>query len=116
LRAARSLLAWLPTRVRAAAAAACSARDAHRGALTLHAALRLVAPQDYTILNCDDHPDYLRKHKRDPADYRPDILHQARAASQRPQMRPPRPLLGAVRGADTQPRACRRCCPSWTAR
>jgi hypothetical protein len=34
--------------------------------------------QDYVILNCDDHPDYLRKHKRDPADYRPDILHQAR--------------------------------------
>ena len=33
--------------------------------------------QDYVILNCDDHPDYLRKHKRDPADYRPDILHQA---------------------------------------
>jgi hypothetical protein len=65
-------------RVRAAAAAACSARDAHRAALTLHAALRPVAPQDYTILNCDDHPDYLRKHKRDPADYRPDILHQAR--------------------------------------
>jgi hypothetical protein len=35
--------------------------------------------QDYAILNCDDHAEYLRKHKRDPADYRPDILHQARS-------------------------------------
>lgn len=34
--------------------------------------------QDYTILNCDDHHSFLHKHKRDPADYRPDILHQAR--------------------------------------
>ena len=29
------------------------------------------------LLNCDDHGAFLRKHKRDPADYRPDILHQA---------------------------------------
>lgn len=34
--------------------------------------------QTYQILNCDDHANYLRKHKRDPKDYRPDILHQAR--------------------------------------
>ncbi|CAM6086477.1 unnamed protein product [Calypogeia fissa] len=31
----------------------------------------------YQILNCDDHANFLRKHKRDPALYRPDILHQA---------------------------------------
>ena len=50
------------------------------GAERRHAA-RCVAAlrQDYAILNCDDHAEYLRKHKRDPADYRPDILHQARS-------------------------------------
>lgn len=54
-------------------------------ALPLHssasyAALRppLMLPQEYHILNCDDHASFLRKHKRDPADYRPDILHQVR--------------------------------------
>ncbi|EFJ32483.1 hypothetical protein SELMODRAFT_407397 [Selaginella moellendorffii] len=31
----------------------------------------------YQLLNCDDHANFLRKHKRDPALYRPDILHQA---------------------------------------
>ncbi|XP_068637826.1 uncharacterized protein [Aristolochia californica] len=31
----------------------------------------------YQILNSDDHANYLRKHKRDPAEYRPDIVHQA---------------------------------------
>lgn len=31
----------------------------------------------YQILNCDDHANFLRKHKRDPALYRPDIVHQA---------------------------------------
>ena len=34
--------------------------------------------QSYAILNCDDHANFIKKHKRDPADYRPDILHQAR--------------------------------------
>lgn len=34
--------------------------------------------KDYAMLNCDDHSAFLRKHKRDPANYRPDILHQAR--------------------------------------
>ncbi|KQJ94453.1 ribosomal RNA small subunit methyltransferase nep-1 [Brachypodium distachyon] len=29
------------------------------------------------ILNSDDHANYLRKQNRDPADYRPDIIHQA---------------------------------------
>ena len=31
---------------------------------------------DYELLNCDDHRGIAKKHKRDPADYRPDILHQ----------------------------------------
>eukprot|EP00897_Mesotaenium_endlicherianum_P010381 jgi/Mesen1/9371/ME000610S08689 len=31
----------------------------------------------YQLLNCDDHANFLRKHKRDPALYRPDIVHQA---------------------------------------
>eukprot|EP00899_Mesostigma_viride_P000045 jgi/Mesvir1/10040/Mv20033-RA.1 len=30
----------------------------------------------YQLLNCDDHANFLRKHKRDPAEYRPDICHQ----------------------------------------
>lgn len=33
--------------------------------------------KNYQLLNCDDHANFLRKHKRDPAQYRPDILHQA---------------------------------------
>ena len=32
---------------------------------------------DYALLNSDDHANFLRKHKKTPADYRPDILHQA---------------------------------------
>lgn len=32
--------------------------------------------QGYVLLNCDDHANFLRKHGRDPALYRPDILHQ----------------------------------------
>ncbi|WCJ33371.1 Ribosomal RNA small subunit methyltransferase NEP1 [Euphorbia peplus] len=31
----------------------------------------------YQILNSDDHSNFLRKHKKDPADYRPDIVFQA---------------------------------------
>lgn len=31
----------------------------------------------YQLLNCDDHAHFLRKHKLDPAKYRPDIVHQA---------------------------------------
>jgi len=31
---------------------------------------------DYQLLNCDDHIAICRKHKRDPADCRPDITHQ----------------------------------------
>jgi rRNA small subunit pseudouridine methyltransferase Nep1 len=33
--------------------------------------------QAYVLLNCDDHTGYLKKHKKDPALYRPDICHQA---------------------------------------
>ena len=33
--------------------------------------------QSYQILNCDDHANFLRRHNKDPTDYRPDILHQA---------------------------------------
>ena len=29
------------------------------------------------LLNCDDHNNFLRKKRKDPADYRPDICHQA---------------------------------------
>jgi len=29
------------------------------------------------LLNCDDHKTFLTKNKKDPADYRPDICHQA---------------------------------------
>ena len=32
--------------------------------------------KEHVLLNCDDHGGFLRKHKRDPADARPDILHQ----------------------------------------
>ena len=32
--------------------------------------------KEHVLLNCDDHANFLRKHKRDPADSRPDILHQ----------------------------------------
>ncbi|KAK1302898.1 hypothetical protein QJS10_CPB12g00232 [Acorus calamus] len=34
----------------------------------------------YQLLNSDDHPNFLRKHGRDPAEYRPDIVHQAMLA------------------------------------
>eukprot|EP00250_Pteridium_aquilinum_P014176 c21826_g1_i1 orf=353-1024(-) len=33
--------------------------------------------KNYQLLNCDDHANFLRKHKRDPALFRPDIVHQA---------------------------------------
>lgn len=31
----------------------------------------------HQILNSDDHANFLRKHNKNPADYRPDIVHQA---------------------------------------
>ncbi|KAH8962907.1 hypothetical protein BDL97_05G125500, partial [Sphagnum fallax] len=33
--------------------------------------------KNYQLLNCEDHATFLKKHKRDPTLYRPDILHQA---------------------------------------
>jgi len=32
--------------------------------------------QRYALLNCDDHQGVLKKHNKNPADYRPDITHQ----------------------------------------
>ncbi|XP_057861247.1 uncharacterized protein LOC131069731 [Cryptomeria japonica] len=31
----------------------------------------------YQLLNCDDHVHFLKKNKQNPAEYRPDIVHQA---------------------------------------
>ena len=31
---------------------------------------------DFQLLNCDDHRDLMKKNKKDPAMYRPDIAHQ----------------------------------------
>ncbi|THU53033.1 hypothetical protein C4D60_Mb10t10170 [Musa balbisiana] len=33
--------------------------------------------KNFQILNSDDHANYLKKQNRNPADYRPDIIHQA---------------------------------------
>ncbi|XP_010666601.2 uncharacterized protein LOC104883743 isoform X2 [Beta vulgaris subsp. vulgaris] len=33
--------------------------------------------QSYQILNSEDHANILRKHNKNPSDYRPDIIHQA---------------------------------------
>lgn len=32
--------------------------------------------KNYELLNCDDHMGMMKKFKKDPADCRPDILHQ----------------------------------------
>lgn len=37
--------------------------------------------KSYELLNCDDHSNFLRRHDKDPAHYRPDICHQASAAN-----------------------------------
>lgn len=34
--------------------------------------------KNYELLNCDDHINYLKRHGKDPAQYRPDIAHQVR--------------------------------------
>ena len=31
---------------------------------------------DFQLLNCDDHIGIMKKHNKDPAQYRPDIAHQ----------------------------------------
>ncbi|KAI3428649.1 hypothetical protein D9Q98_007472 [Chlorella vulgaris] len=33
--------------------------------------------KNYELLNCDDHANFLRRHNKDPALFRPDICHQA---------------------------------------
>ncbi|KAF8670123.1 hypothetical protein HU200_050906 [Digitaria exilis] len=38
--------------------------------------LRHLSQKTMQILNSDDHANYLRKQNRNPADYRPDIIHQ----------------------------------------
>ena len=32
--------------------------------------------KNYELLNCDDHANFLKRHGKDPAGYRPDISHQ----------------------------------------
>ena len=32
--------------------------------------------KNYELLNCDDHASFLKRHGKDPAQYRPDICHQ----------------------------------------
>lgn len=34
--------------------------------------------KNYELLNCDDHINFLKRHGKDPAHYRPDIAHQVR--------------------------------------
>jgi hypothetical protein len=53
--------------------------------------------QAYQLLNCDDHAGYLKKHKKDPAHYRPDIAHQVRCGQG---------LRGVRAGACTCHRSC----------
>lgn len=37
--------------------------------------------KNYELLNCDDHANFMRRHNKDPANYRPDICHQVGAAA-----------------------------------
>ncbi|XP_048493820.1 uncharacterized protein LOC104883743 isoform X3 [Beta vulgaris subsp. vulgaris] len=37
--------------------------------------------QSYQILNSEDHANILRKHNKNPSDYRPDIIHQRSLSS-----------------------------------
>ena len=39
--------------------------------------------KNYELLNCDDHANFLRRHNKDPAAYRPDICHQVPPAASR---------------------------------
>ena len=69
------------------AAAAPKAAPFKRAAAPKAAAVKKVSAaqvgKGYAILNHDDHKNFLRKHKRDPTEYRPDILHQV-CARKRP--------------------------------
>ena len=40
--------------------------------------------KNYELLNCDDHANFLRRHNKDPAAYRPDICHQVPPAASPP--------------------------------
>ncbi|GBG00270.1 hypothetical protein Rsub_12996 [Raphidocelis subcapitata] len=54
--------------------------EAGQGIIFILEGAQLEAAQvgkSYQLLNCDDHATYLKKHKKDPALYRPDIAHQA---------------------------------------
>uniref|UniRef100_A0A7R9V8V0 Ribosomal RNA small subunit methyltransferase NEP1 n=1 Tax=Chlamydomonas euryale TaxID=1486919 RepID=A0A7R9V8V0_9CHLO len=66
-----------PPSVEAEAAAAAEAQ--HGVIFVLEEAQLEVAQvgKAYVLLNCDDHQNFLRKHSKDPALYRPDICHQA---------------------------------------
>ncbi|CAM6000409.1 unnamed protein product [Sphagnum balticum] len=55
-------------------AAAPSAEDG--GLIFVLEKASLEAAKVGKLLNCEDHATFLKKHKRDPALYRPDILHQ----------------------------------------
>ena len=37
--------------------------------------------QTYQLLNCDDHANFLKRNKKNPAAYRPDITHQVSRCS-----------------------------------
>ncbi|KAK9827821.1 hypothetical protein WJX74_003910 [Apatococcus lobatus] len=55
------------------------------------------ACQDFKLLNCDDHAQFLKRHGKDPADYRPDIAHQALLAIlDSTHVAPPEETRGAV--------------------
>lgn len=76
----------------------------------------LVCVQAYVLLNCDDHGHFLKKHKKDPAYYRPDICHQVGFPLQGDEQAPRHAQLSASAEAPAACCAHRLCCPSWTAR
>ena len=63
-------------------AAGASGSGTHRGGVIFvleNASLEVgKVGKTFQLLNCDDHANFLRKHKKDPAEYRPDISHQVR--------------------------------------
>ncbi len=42
----------------------------------LHPINVAIVVQTYQLLNVDDHASFLRRHGKDPSQYRPDICHQ----------------------------------------
>lgn len=69
--------------------------------------------KDYVLLDCDNHKSFLLRHKRNPAEYRPDILHQVRAPPLLRRVRgsigrgdPDRPLLRFAATPSLSPSAC----------